>query len=293
MLHSRCTSRSEYDVRSHSLAKGLPPVIGERVVPGGSQARPLAWRRPTHRPFKRRVKAEDEPVEPHAAKVSPPPYAPYADEAPNAIYNLLFCDLEDAFRPSRDREPAPWQRTLFRDPPDPAAWLALASDEAGDSRVRALACARLRAAGHAVPAAPPAGRGRGSGARPGTGHARRLSRRRRPLPSPIRPHEHRRGTRHAAATTPSMRCSPRARRSCSASNRREVPRRPPPARGSLRLTFIASDGTYWGEGPLAAMSADPMAAPVVDRATRLLQAVVELSARPSHGAGGSATARDR
>jgi hypothetical protein len=214
--------------------------------------------------------------------VTTPPYAPYADEAPNALYNLLFCDLVDAFRPSRDHEPAPWQRTLFRDPPDPAAWIALASDEAGDSRVRALACARLRATGHAVPARLLLGVVVEVGLDPGLDalaayrdggvrylhHSGRMS----IVEGPDTPLQPAVDALLAASAMLVQRLEPS-----------RVPRRPPPARGSLRVTFIASEGTYWGEGPLAAMSADPMAAPVVDRATRLLQAVVDLSALPPRG----------
>jgi hypothetical protein len=246
----------------------------------------------TSEAFRRRLKPEEISLEPHPSSASTSSYAPYADEATNALYNLLFCDLVDAFRPSRDHEPAPWQRTLFRDPPDPAAWTVLAADETGDSRVRALACARLRAAGHPVPPRLLLGVVVEVGLDPGLDtlaayrdrgvrylhHSGRMSIV-EGADTPLQPAV---DALLAASATLVQRLEPS-----------RVPRRPPPVRGSLRVTFIASEGTYWGEGPLAAMSADPMAAPVVERATRLLHAVVELGARPSHGAGGSATARDR
>ena len=42
------------------------------------------------------------------------------------------------------------------------------------------------------------------------------------------------------------------------------------------MTFLVSDGLYFGEGLLAAVQREPLAAPVVRRATELLQAVVAM-----------------
>ena len=53
-------------------------------------------------------------------------------------------------------------------------------------------------------------------------------------------------------------------------------RRAPPARGNIRLTFLVSDGLYFGEGPFNVMQREQMAAPVIHRATELLQAVVAM-----------------
>jgi hypothetical protein len=57
-----------------------------------------------------------------------PPYAPYRDDAANAMYDLLFCDAPDAFRPKPGQVPAPWQAVLFGDPVRPDAVAALAGD---------------------------------------------------------------------------------------------------------------------------------------------------------------------
>ncbi len=54
-------------------------------------------------------------------------------------------------------------------------------------------------------------------------------------------------------------------------------RPPPPAQGNIRLTFIVSDGLYFGEGPTATMQQDALAAPVVQHATALLQRVVAVT----------------
>lgn len=50
----------------------------------------------------------------------------------------------------------------------------------------------------------------------------------------------------------------------------DQPRRAYPENGLVRLTFLASDGLYFGEGPFDALQDDPMAAPVLATATQLM-----------------------
>src|SRR6202000_1333456 len=82
---------------------------------------------------------------------APPSYRPYASDAPNAIYGLLFCDDLAAFAPKPGATPAPWQTALFAARPDTARIETLARDEHAESRVRALAYLWLRAPGQATP----------------------------------------------------------------------------------------------------------------------------------------------
>jgi hypothetical protein len=51
----------------------------------------------------------------------------------------------------------------------------------------------------------------------------------------------------------------------------------PPAPGICRLSFVASDGLYFGQGQFAAMSQDPMAGPVLQAATRLLDVLASMT----------------
>jgi hypothetical protein len=51
---------------------------------------------------------------------------------------------------------------------------------------------------------------------------------------------------------------------------RDRARLPPPVAGHIRITFLVSDGLYFGEGSFKAMQADPMAGPIVRKATELL-----------------------
>lgn len=55
-------------------------------------------------------------------------------------------------------------------------------------------------------------------------------------------------------------------------------RRAPPDRDTIRLTFLVSHGLCFGEGPMTVMQREPLAAPILQRATELLQAVVATGA---------------
>ncbi len=55
----------------------------------------------------------------------------------------------------------------------------------------------------------------------------------------------------------------------------EQPRREPPDRENIRLSFLVADGLYFGEGPYSLLRRDPMAADVIAAAERLLQLSVQ------------------
>ena len=56
-------------------------------------------------------------------------------------------------------------------------------------------------------------------------------------------------------------------------------RMPPPKQGNVRMTFLVSDGLYFGEGPFDAIQRDPMGGPVLAKATQLFQRVVALGTK--------------
>src|SRR4051794_17076218 len=82
--------------------------------------------------------------------VDSPPYSPYASEAANRIYNLLFCDDVGAFLVEPGQRPTSWQRAFAAHPPDIAALKAIAADGAEEGRIRYLANQQLRKAGQPV-----------------------------------------------------------------------------------------------------------------------------------------------
>jgi len=59
----------------------------------------------------------------------------------------------------------------------------------------------------------------------------------------------------------------------------DKPRLAPPKLGNVRLTFLVSDGLYFGEGPMSVMQGDAMAGPIIGQATQLLQAVVAMGTK--------------
>ena len=57
----------------------------------------------------------------------------------------------------------------------------------------------------------------------------------------------------------------------------DKPRRPYPTKGNVRLTFLVSDGLYFGEGPINVMFNDALANPALTKATELMQYLTETS----------------
>jgi hypothetical protein len=205
-------------------------------------------------------------------------YKPYAESRVNFLYNLLFCDDLSLFKNEESlKGKGPWA-TLIAEQPDKTALRKIASDEANEGRVRALAYNRLRAAGDNVPPKQLLGviievpleqgldvlaafseggvryinqsgkvaifEGEGN---PVEGLAKELVSVSQPLVNQIGPWDRQ--------------------------------RLPPPNAGNVRMTFLVSDGLYFGEGPFADLRQDSMAGPVLAKATQLLQRAVELGTR--------------
>jgi hypothetical protein len=57
----------------------------------------------------------------------------------------------------------------------------------------------------------------------------------------------------------------------------DKPRRPNPTTGNVRISFLVSDGLYFGEGPLNVLFNDPMASPALIKATELMQFLTQKS----------------
>jgi hypothetical protein len=209
--------------------------------------------------------------------VAVPPYSPYSNEAVNSIYNLLFCDSISSFRPKPDEKLAPWQATLFSEPADVTALDSLAADSSQEGRIRSLAYLRLRSVGKLVPTKVllgvvveiPLPAGLDALAAYSEGGVRYINQT---------------GKLAVFADVPSMR--PFVQDLLQASQPIvdrigpwERSRLPPPKSGKVRLTFLVSDGLYFGEGPMPQMQRDPLAAQVIRNATDLLHKVVALGAQ--------------
>jgi hypothetical protein len=206
-----------------------------------------------------------------------PPYSPYPDPAANEIYNLLFCDNLSPVAPKADRKLPPQLEVLFADPPNITALEKFAGDSSQEGRLRSLAYWRLRIAGRPVSkkillgviVETPLAAGLDTLAAFSEGGVRYINQTSkmaffegvttfRPLVENL-----------FRASQPIVdRIGPW-----------ESARLPPPKSGNIRLTFLVSDGLYFGEGPVAKLQRDPLAWPVIQSASALLNEVVAIATK--------------
>jgi hypothetical protein len=207
-----------------------------------------------------------------ATAAATPAYAPYPEEAANTIYNLLFCDNPAAFLAKQGEQASPWQTVLAATPPNVDTLRTLATDRVQEGRVRYLAYQQLRNLGQPVPSkqllgviveVPLAG-GLDTLAAFSEGGIRYINQSGKIAVVEAVPKFVRLTQELLAASQPVV----------DAIGPWKENRRAPPARGNIRLTFLVSDGLYFGEGPMSVMQREAMAAPVIQKATELLQAVV-------------------
>lgn len=195
--------------------------------------------------------------------------------ANDALYDMLFCDRPERFAPAAGRPAAPWQTVLFNPGTDPRDVLALSTDEQVDARVRALAWNWLRERHYAVPKRQllgvifevPMERGMDTLAAYLDGSVRLLHHAGPPaiFEGPM------------AALQPTVeRVFMTAQHIVDRIGPSDKPRQPVPAQ-MTRLSFIVSDGLYYGQGPMQVLQSDAMAGPLLSAGAELLTKVVELA----------------
>jgi hypothetical protein len=205
-------------------------------------------------------------------------FSPYAEAHVNFLYNLLFCDDPALFRNADNAQGHDLWHTLLEDSPDVPALRAIAEDAGADSRARTLAYNRLRAAGETVPrrvlfgviVEVPLEQGLDVLAAFADGGVRYLNQSGRVaiFEGAGNPVEALAGELLAVAQPLVDRIGPW-----------DKPRLPPPRAGNVRLSFLVSDGLYFGEGPFATLQGDALGGPVLAKAAELLQRTVEMGTR--------------
>lgn len=211
-----------------------------------------------------------------AASVPEGMHRPYPDRTHNFLYNLLFCDDPSLFAGAKQSAQGAWP-ILFAKTPDPTALRAVANDETADSRMRALAFNRLRHLGHEVTSKlllgviveVPLELGMDTLAAYRDGGVRYLNQ----------------GGKLVIIEGEDTRLVGDMVRQLIDAGQEIVnaigpisgARKPPPAAGHLRVTFLVSDGLYTGEGPFSAFQRDTLSGPVVACAAQLLRKVIELA----------------
>ncbi len=207
--------------------------------------------------------------------VSAEPAQPYANKpAARAIYELLFCDDPSAFAPKPGNTPTDWQVLLYGPAQDPVRITLLAKDSATQSRTRALAFNWLRAHGEAAPKGVilgviievPLDQGLDVLAAYADGSVRYINHAGRI--AVIEPN----GLPEANAQA--KRLVDMAQSVAAVIGLSEEARQSPPAKPDARVTFVASDGLHYRQGPFETMQSSALAGPLIRQGSQLLMLVV-------------------
>ena len=205
------------------------------------------------------------------------PGDPYKDSSANLIYNLLFCDNLDLYKANTK---APYSYPfdiLFSETSTVTDLQKLIDDVNTDPRIKALAYNKQLAKGHkpakkellAVIVEVGLDGGLDVLASFQNGTARYINQTERILVWET--------TTDAKANQLTNDLFSKATQIVNQIGPWDKPRKPHPAKGNTRITFIVSDGLYFGEASTNTLFNDQMAKPTLTVATQLMQYLTEKS----------------
>lgn len=216
------------------------------------------------------------------AAPKPAHHAPYRDEAASFMYNLLFCDDLERFRQGGESAGDPWT-TLLAAAPDPVALRTIANTQGEESRTRMLAFNRLRQMRQSVPekvllgviVEVPLNGGLDTLAVFTDSRIRYINQ-----TGKIAVYE---------GVPPGMEPLVKTLLERSQAVVNQIgpwnkPRLAPPRQGNARMSFLVSDGLYFGEGPMDVMQREAMGGPIIAAAQDLLLAIVQHATNQKHDA---------
>lgn len=198
------------------------------------------------------------------------PSRPYADDATNTIYELLFCDQIQLYKPDAPAMSVyPWS-ALFTPTPDPVDLEKIVFDDQTESRIKLLAYDVMRRHSHPIEEKELLGviveigldEGLDVLASYQDGTARYINYTGKMIMWDV-------PDKMSAEITAQL-----FRDSLNIVHRIGAwtnPRRPHPSTGTVRISFLVSDGLYFGEGPVNILFNDALAAPALSSATALIQ----------------------
>jgi len=212
--------------------------------------------------------------------MSAPHPAPYKNSAADFMYNLLFCDDPALFLQNGAPDPTTDLGIVLSEASTEAAVRAVAENGEAEGRTRMLAFAWLRRRGAKVPSRillgtiveVPLDGGLDTLAAFSDGGVRYINQTGKLSIFEKAP----------AALAPVVQALLAA--SQQVVNRIgpwDKPRLPPPSAGHVRLSFLVSDGLYFGEGRFEDLSRDVRGGPVIRLAGELLAQVVDLATAQS------------
>jgi hypothetical protein len=202
-------------------------------------------------------------------------HRPYSESATNLIYNLLFCDDPALFRATDGKEIGSLGVVSSAHPTNEAL-KKIADDESEETRVRIVAYNRLRVAKVAVP------KGRVLGVVVEVGMEGGLDTLAVYADGRMRYINHTGKMSIMEPAPAELKASgddvlKAAQAAAAMIGPWEKKRLPAPKQGNGRLTFLVTDGLYFGQGPQDKIAGDAIGGPVLMAAAQLLTAIVDAS----------------
>lgn len=200
---------------------------------------------------------------------------PYEDSSTNFIYNLLFCDNLDLYKVNAQPPYSYPYDLLFSETSSVTDLQKIIDNLSIDPRVRVLVCNKLLALGHkpenkdlmAVIVEIGLERGLDVLASFYDGTARYINQTGKILVWET--------TEDPQANELTADLFAKSEQIIHQIGPWDKPRRPHPARGNTRITFLVSDGLYFGEGPTDGLFNEPLASPALRSATQLMQYIAQ------------------
>lgn len=202
---------------------------------------------------------------------------PYKDSSTNFIYNLLFCDNLNLYK-EKTQQPYTYPfDILFSETSSVADLQKIIDDKNSDPRIKILSYNRQLASGHkptkkellAVIVEVGLDEGIDVLASFNNGTARYINHTGKILVWET--------TNDEAANKITTDLFASSQNIVNQIGVWDKPRRPNPTKGNVRITFLVSDGLFFGEGPMDVLFSDPMASPALTKATELMQYLTQKS----------------
>ncbi len=199
---------------------------------------------------------------------------PYQDSSINLIYNLLFCDNIDLYKDNRKPPYTYPFDILFSEKSTISDLQKIIDDSTSDARLRVLSYNRQIAVGHkpsikellAVIIEVGLDNGLDVLASFKDGTARYINQSAKILVWETTDKKSNELTKDLFLKSQNI---------VNQIGAWDKPRLPAPKKGNVRITFLVSDGLYFGEGPIEVLFNDPMASPALTSATLLMKYLTE------------------
>jgi hypothetical protein len=202
---------------------------------------------------------------------------PYKDSSINLIYNLLFCDNLSLYKDNTKQPYSYPFDILFSDRPILVDLQRISEDTAADPRIRVLSYNRQMAIGHTpvkkelISVIVEVGLDSGLDvlASFNNGTARYINQSGKMLIWET--------TNNETSNKLTKDLFFKSKNIVDQIGPWDKPRKSYPTKGNVRITFLVSDGLYFGEGPVDVLFNDPLAKPALKAATELMRYLTENS----------------